>query len=163
KIRSQVGTIAGDRWIVGQLDNQGTVTVENSLSIDNNGRTLTGTAGTFDVSAGSGLSVFRGNTIVGPGTVLTGSGLIDFYDSNTITLAGDITLPAAGTTLVFDGADTIQGTGTLTNLGNLVLASDTVNVPLVNQGTVRVQADSALNAALTTTAGSAIQVQADGF
>ncbi|HLQ75904.1 MAG TPA: matrixin family metalloprotease, partial [Terriglobia bacterium] len=79
--------------------------------------------------------------------------------STTLTLGADSELDASSS---FTNS-TINGPGTLTNVGTLTLQNVTMNAPLVNQGVMVVRGSSnATNGTFTTTPGSILQLQGDG-
>src|SRR2546423_4845881 len=63
----------GGRALNAQIDNQGTISVAQSLSIDNPSRTFTSTAGTLNVASGRTVTISNGTTVLGAGTILLGS------------------------------------------------------------------------------------------
>src|SRR5262249_29465333 len=63
-----------------------------------------------------------------------------------------------GASLVLSSLN-LSGTGTLTNNATVTLSFSNINDPLVNQGTLLAQGNSAINGAFTTTASSDVRVQ----
>ncbi|MEX2140377.1 MAG: putative Ig domain-containing protein, partial [Pirellulales bacterium] len=157
EIRSSLGT-GGARTLNAQLENQGTLTVSQSLGITNTSRTLTSTDGTIQVDTGKTLTITNGTTVLGSSTLLSGDGQISLAGTQTLELASDLTLTS--TTFVFPGAVTVNGPGDLINQASLSLSGDTINADLNNQGTLLVETrgDSTINGALTTNGTSIIRV-----
>ena len=163
--------------ISGALANAGTVDVTAPKGLTVNG-TVTNT-GTVDVAAG-GLTVNGTGTSTNTGTVTVASGVtVAFAGNSTIDLNGG-SIGGVGATLSVNGTlnlgidltdattaldlslATVNGPGTLTNAAGqtLTLQADTIDAPLLNQGTidaVRGYADT-IGGSFTTTAGSALDV-----
>ena len=158
------GAGAGPRTLNAELDHQGTLDVQQSLSVTNAGRTFTTTAGTLAVAGGQTLTINNGTTVVGTTTSLAGTGTIDLAGTHTWTLASDFPVPATGVQWSLSGGVTVTGPGVLTNQGTLTLTGDAVNADVVNNGTLVVQGTTALNGALTTGSGSLVRVEGtNGF
>ena len=114
---------------------------------------LAATAGTVSIAAGQTLKV-GGSLTLGAAT-LSGTGTLD-ASNDTVTLAGNFTLPAAAVKLNLTNA-TVNGPGILTNAGTLTLNNTKVNAPLVNQGTMVVTSTgSTITGAFTASAGSTL-------
>jgi fibronectin-binding autotransporter adhesin len=154
------GTIAvlagtgGSRQINAPLNNQGALEVEIGMTLTQQlttSGTVALTSGTLTIAAQTPFT-FNGGSMGGPGTLTAATGA-------TLTLASN--LSTANLNLSLNGA-TVSGTGTLTNpVGQtLTLVGTTINVPVVNQGTIIAKNPSnALNAALTTATGSLIRIE----
>src|SRR4029077_4619748 len=81
-IRSSAAA-GGNRALNAQLDNQGALEVQQSISIGNSGRMFTSTAGAVEVQSGKTLTVSGGSSTLGAGSVLTGGGVLDLAGSHT--------------------------------------------------------------------------------
>ena len=161
-ITSSVGT-GGLRTLTAQVTNQGTIAVNQALTLTNTSFTFDDTAGAISPAAGQTLSISSGTTLLGSATTLTGTGTVDLGGTATLGVNSDLTLLAAGAALTFSGTVTVNGPGKLINQASLTLSGDTVNTPLVNQGTLLVVAGtgSAINGALSNAAGGTLRVQSD--
>ena len=80
--------------------------------------------------------------------------------STTLTILGR--LSTQGTGALGLSSATVTGAGSVFNGGSLSLTASTIATPLTNQGTVVVRGTSAITGALTTTAGSLLQVVGTG-
>ncbi len=159
----------------GQSTNSGTIDViAGGLSITGGGLTNTGiidiapgrtltfsasNGGTFDDSAGAitnaGDLALNNTTAMLDANVTLASLAAS---SSTVSLAGDVSTADTAVSLY---ATTLDGPGTLTNAAGttLDLFADTLNLDLVNDGSIVVQAYySYLNGTLTTATGSAIEL-----
>jgi len=177
-ISSQAGA-AGPRLINAQLDNQGSFTVSQALTMGRASSAITN-SGTIDLNGGD-LTVTQSGTtpsFTNSGTVTIGAGLTWTVNGGTLNLgtgtvsgAGTLNVanvPAANFTAGFTNAvttlvvsnSTVNGPGILTNAPSrtLTLTGVTVNAPVANQGTLIVQGSNTFNGALTTAASTTIQV-----
>jgi hypothetical protein len=91
-IQSLVGIRGGNRQLNAALDNQGTLDVQQTLSISNSSRTFTNATGAVNVVSGSLLTNAGGSSVLGSASVLTGGGQIDLAGSHVLTLEGDLHL-----------------------------------------------------------------------
>ena len=181
-ITSSVGTHGGARTLAAQLDNQagGTITVNQPLTIarasaqDSNEGTITVNAGltisqsgtspsftntgTISIAASQALAVNSGAVDQNGGTI-GGAGSLAL-NSLTLNLSTGFTNAVTGLSLY---NSTVNGPGTLTNAAGqaLTLFSDTVNAPLVNQGTLVAVATDTIAGTLSNAAGAVLRVQAD--
>src|SRR6267378_84553 len=170
----------GARTLTAQLDNQGTLSVQQALTInksavqhqnsglvDVSGGNLTLTqsgaipsftntpAGTVNIAAGRTLAV-NGGTYVHDGT-LNGPGLLSFANA-VATL--NLKLSNAGVDLSFS-ASTVNGPDSLVNAGGrtLALVGTTVNAPLSNRGTLIANGSCPINGALVTAISSTLRME----
>jgi hypothetical protein len=161
-IQSNVGG-GGTRTLNAQLDNQGTLSVNQPLSVTNTSRTFTNTTGTIDVPVGSVLTINNGTSVLG-GSGFTGTGVIDLSGTQQHSLtvaANNLTLTSTTPKLTFSGPATVNGPGTLFNQATLELTSDifAAGSTLNNQGLLVVTGpNNTLNGTLTTSINSTIQV-----
>ena len=142
-------------------------------SFTQNGTITVGTGFTFGVSGGS-FNVNVGATTGGAGnlalTNLTGgniNGPLAFGGAtvSSSTIGIGVAISTSGGNWTIQSNSNVGGTGSLTNAAGktLTLIGSTVGIPVTNQGTLVSSGASALNGALTTVAGSTIQVgQIDG-
>ena len=135
--------------ITAALDNQGTIDVDRGLTLQNGGQTFTNT-GTIDVDASDTFTINGGTTDLGAGTMLMGSGEIDFAGTNSINLSDNLTITGASPNLDFNGTVTVgSGNGssfTVASGGSQTLTTDTFDADLTNQGLVYVTSGtSAIN------------------
>jgi hypothetical protein len=177
-IRSSVAA-GGDRQLNAALDNQGTLTVAQTLSmnssgsVDSNSGTITLTSGDLSINSSPNFHT-TGAIDLGARTLTISGGSFNF-DAGSVTGTG--TLALSGTTASFtpdfSNATTtltvnnsiINGPGTLTNVAGrtLTLTSSTINAALVNQGAIVIRAGDTISGSFTTTADSTLTVQGDGF
>jgi hypothetical protein len=172
------------RQLSAQLDNQGAITVNQSLTISktsaahlNSGTidiagaslalTLAGggasfsTSGTVTVATGRTLDVTGGGTFDFAGGSLGGSGSIN-WNGGTVNLAQ----PLSNTSLFLTLSNTtVNGPATLSNAAGrtLVLTSGVMNAPFDNQGALTIRGGAAINGAVTTGTASLVRVEGDAF
>ncbi|MFI5259248.1 MAG: hypothetical protein ACHQ01_06540, partial [Candidatus Limnocylindrales bacterium] len=91
-------------------------------------------------------------------TVKISGGSLTLGANSTIT---DLSV-SSGATLILNSL-TLSGTGTLTNAGTLDLTSDTINAPLVNQGTILVQASSTIAGSFSNAGRATLQLHGNGL
>ncbi|MCK6486530.1 MAG: thrombospondin type 3 repeat-containing protein, partial [Phycisphaerae bacterium] len=134
-IRAETGT-GGVPTLDAQITNLGMIDVQHNVEIDNPARVFDSTSGSIAVAGGKTLTVAGGESRFGFGTMLLGSGTIDFSGTSILALLSDFTHQpgCAGVKLTFNGTVTVNGPGTLVNEGALTLTNDTVNAPLTNRG-----------------------------
>jgi hypothetical protein len=177
-IASLVGT-GGARTITAQLLNNGTLTVDQPLSVakPSAGHSNTGTidlAGAdLSFPLGGGSLANSGTLSIGAGRLLTVSG--GEFNQNAGTIAGDGTLllsavaatfqtdfTNATTTLEVDNS-VVNGPGTITNAAGrtLMLRSSTIGAGalLINNGLLLAHGNSAVNSSIVTTPTSTIRVE----
>ncbi len=173
----------GARTLTAQLDNQGTLSVDQPLTLGqasashtNSGTVaLTGgdltltqsgtspsftTAGTIAIASGftfqvnSGAFNYAGGEIGGLGTLA--------FSGATAALTPDLTNDTLALSFL---NSTVDGPGTLGNAvgRTLVVQTSTLNAPLANQGVVTLRGTTALNGSVTTTGGSTLRLEADAF
>ncbi len=173
---------ASSAKITGGLANAGTITVSEvrGLTVNTNGYggsnsgaiNVTGgpltlnedadaftNTGSIAVASGQTLDVHSGTFDQNAGSI-GGAGSIVTFDSGTLNLG--TSLNNASASLGID-VETVDGPGTLTNAAGktLTLIVDTINAPLVNQGTLEVAEDeSFINGGLTTATSSVINIAA---
>lgn len=162
-IHSIVGD-GGGRTLSGAIDNQNSIIIDHTATIQNSSRVFDLTSGSLSIADGQLLTVDGGETIVGSGTVLSGSGTLRLAGTHALTLDSDATLLAGGPALDFSGSVTVGPAGRLlTNQSTLSLSGDTVNADLLNESILRVPGPgSVLNGALSTAIGSTIRIGATG-
>ncbi|MGH7568263.1 MAG: beta strand repeat-containing protein [Gemmatimonadales bacterium] len=182
----QINVLAGTggaRNLTAQLDNQGTVTVEEPLTVTkasaahtNSGTiALTGgnltlnqsgtspsftTSGTITIASGLTLSVNFG-VFDYAGGAIGGLGALAFANA-TAALTPSLTNDTL--TLSFVNS-TVNGPGTLGNAvgRTLVVQSSALNAPVANQGVLTLLGATGLNGAVTTAGGSTLRVEGDAF
>ena len=148
-----------------EVTNNALFDVDADLSVTNAGRTFDTANGILDLAAGRRLIVNDGTVQFDAGTTLSGTGTLTFGNvSSILDLAANLTLGAGSVGLDLANTTTIQGAGILTNQDTLTLSNDTINTAFDNQGTVVVPTNntSNINGALTTQAGSTIEIQSVG-
>ena len=181
---AQLNVLAGTggaRDLFAQLDNQGTLTVAQALTINktsaqhlNSGTLSVGggdltltqsgtspgfaTSGTVDVAAGRTFSVTGGALTYSTG-ILGGQGTLTLSGA-TVTLTP--TLSNATLALALTNT-TVNGPGTLTNAAGRTLVATGGNIvaPLVNQGLLTLRGSAAVSGPVTTAAGSTLRVEGD--
>jgi hypothetical protein len=184
-IVSAAGTHGGNRFLRASLTNQGAVTVDQTLTMDqasavhaNTGSislttgdlalnqsgttpsfTTSGT-GSLVIPAGDTVAVF-GGTFTYAGGSIGGRGALTF-SSVTVALTPDLTNDTLALSLT---NTTVSGPGKLVNAAgaSLVLTAVTVNAPLDNHGTLHAQSSNTVNGAFTTFGGSTARVEGSGF
>ena len=184
-IVSAAGTNAGNRFLRASLTNQGMVTVDQTLTMDqasavhtNTGSiTLTtgdltlnqsGTTPSFTNSGSGSLVIPSGDTVAVFGGAFTyaggsigGRGALTF-SSVAVGLTPDLTNDTLALSLT---NTTVNGTGKLVNAAgaSLLLTAVTVNAPLDNHGTLHAQSNNTVNGSLTTFGGSTARVEGSVF
>ncbi|HEX9582062.1 MAG TPA: hypothetical protein VF970_13245, partial [Gemmatimonadales bacterium] len=176
----------GDRTLAAQLDNQGTVTVTQPLTLTQssadhlNSGLLELTTGNLTITQSGTSPSFTttGTVTIGAGRTLTVSGGTFDYQSGALGGTGTLALSSAtlalGVSLTRDTlalsvtSSTINGPGTLTVPAGrtLSLTSSTVNADLVNEGTVVMIpiGTGQFTGAVTNAAGAILRAQGpDGF
>jgi RHS repeat-associated protein len=169
----------GTRTLTAQLDNQGTLELQNALTINkssadhaNSGTiaisggnltlTQSGTTpsftntGTIDIGSGRTFAISAGSLNFNGGA-LTGSGTLTL-SSVTVNLGADLSNATVGAVTLT--SSTVNGPGTLTNAvgRTLPITSSTINAALLNEGTLLTHISGALNGAISTTPGSILRV-----
>ncbi len=175
-VRDEAG---GNRRLLAQLDNQGLLRIERSLTIDKSGvdhsnsGTIELTNADLTVSqSGSGtlthlgsielqgqtLSISGGSVTNAPGATLNGPGTIAF-DHVTLNLGPDLSDESL---LLQLDASTINGPGRLINAldRDLLLSFCTVNAELENLGRLEVRGENACNGQLSIEPGAELVVMA---
>ena len=141
--------------------NSGAIHLSNPLTrltIDGVAATFANT-GTLDIGTGTFLVAEGGTFNLNPGSVVSGGGTMSFRSTD---LNLNANLSTAGAALHVQGpAMTVDGPGTLTNAAGreMRLIGATVNAPLVNQGSIRVELANAINGVFTSAPGSAVRVR----
>ncbi len=169
----------GPRALNAQLDNRGTLTVSQVLTMGKASAAHTN-SGTISVTGGnltlnqSGTSPSFTNTggiTLAAGRTLTISGGTLNHDAGSIGGEGALALSGVAVNLGVDftndvGAltftnSTVNGPGILTNpVGkSITLSGTTVNAELVNDGTLRARATSAINGALSNGVAATLRVE----
>lgn len=162
-IKSLAPTVNGPenrRQIVGNLNNLGMIEVDQTLSFNDPGKTLTN-SGTLQIDAGQ-LKVIDTTLRQNSGT-LAGPGDIDLEDNGTLTLDTDLTVPSSLTMLV-RGQSQINGSGSLTvaDGGQLDLRDGTIGVPVTNQGGFLARTSmAAVNALLVNESTGVLEIRGD--
>ncbi len=157
-LRSSEGFGGGTRIVIGNVDNFDTIDVDYNLTINNNGATLNSQTGTFNVAAPATLLLDRGTRNLGTGSNFVGDGLIDF-SGGIVELQSNVVVAAGTPTWGFPGNVTINGAGTLTNQqAGMTMINETVNVDLINAGTLTTGATVSLNGTVTNQAAGLLQV-----
>lgn len=168
---------AGSRTLTGQLDNQGTVTVNRPLALNRAGAAHLN-SGTIDVAAGrfslTGAASFTtsGTINIAPADTFSINGGTFNYTAGTISggtfSVTSTTVTAAqsfntATSSLSIASSTWAGSGTLTvSPGTtLRLRASTINAPLVNKGLLVASGSSAINGALSNDSAGTLRVQGD--
>src|SRR5262249_7743052 len=170
----------GHRQLNAALDNQGTLTVAQTLSmnssqaVDSNSGTITLTSGDLSINSSPNFST-TGAIDIGGGRTFTISGGTFNFDAGSVTGSGTLALSSTTATFTPDfsnatttltvNSSTVNGPGTLTNAAGqtLTLINSTINAALVNQGALVIRAGDTISGSFTTTADATLTVQADGF
>jgi fibronectin-binding autotransporter adhesin len=172
------------RHLSAQLDNQGSIVVNqpltinkasaahlNSGTIDVVGANLTlplagvgasfSTSGTVTVDTGRTLDVSGGGAFSFTGGSLSGSGSIT-WNGGTVNLSQSLGNSSLNLTL---SNTTVNGPGTFTNAPGrtLVMTSGVMNAPLDNQGVLTIRGGPAINGSVTTGTASLLRVEGDAF
>jgi hypothetical protein len=168
----------GARTLGAQLDNQGTITVGATLTInkasadDLNSGTINVSGGNLTVTQSSATPSFTttGTITIGATYTLTISGGAFDFNGGSISGAGSLALTnnvtwglgadftnTLGSISVSGG--TVNGTGTLTNAGPLTLAGMTINTSLANQNLLVSHGATIAAGAFTTTTTSTLRVE----
>jgi hypothetical protein len=178
-IQSAVGAL-GPRTLALELDNQGTLTLNRSLTIARASAAHTN-SGTIDLVSGnlsinqSGTSPSFTNTGGGSITIATGdslkvsSGALNLnggtisggtlsLSSTAVTAAQDFSTATAALSLA---SSTWGGAGTLTIAPSTTVfwRASAINAPLVNQGTLVVNGASTFNGSVTNVGGATLQLE----
>ncbi len=181
-ISSLVGN-GGTRTLAAQLDNRGTLTVAQALTltkasaVHSNIGTIalaadltlsqSGTTPSFAITAGA-ITIAAGDTLfVSGGTFTYGGGAIGglgalVFTSGTLTLTPSLTNDTLG--LSFTNA-IVNGPGMLGNApgATLVAQNTTFNGPVNNQGLFRARSSTDFNGTLTNAFGATLRVEGDAF
>src|SRR6185436_17172452 len=177
-----LATGGSTRALNAQLDNQGTITVNQALSLGranaahqhsgtidlaggdliinlNSGTSSFTTTGAFTIPATRTLTV-NGGTFNYSGGTFSGAGTFAI-STTTLNLAQSFSNSVTAFSPV---SSVINGPGALTNAAGqtLTLNGSTVNAPLDNQGLLIAPSNSIVNGALTTSASSTLRVQSNG-
>jgi VCBS repeat-containing protein len=126
------------RILTASIDNQGTVDIDQNLSLTNSGGSFRSSDGALDILSGTTLTVGGGSAHLGTGTGLVGSGTVDFVVP-TLELTSDLTIPSGGVRFAFGGAVQITGAGRLTNQGSILFDNERVEVEMDNQSFMHVK------------------------
>lgn len=148
------------RRIRGDVDNAGSINVDQSLAFDQLGKTLTHT-GTLAINTGQVR--FINTKLTQAGGTISGPGDIDLDIAASLTLDSDLTIPDAVTLLV-QNSSSVDGVGTLTiaDGGLLDLRDATVAAPVTNHGGFLVRTDTAVaNAAITNEVDGLLEIRGD--
>ena len=92
--------IGGSRRLEAQIDNQGLIDADTDTSIVNTGRTFTSSGGTLRADFDRTLTIDRGTSVLGAGTLLSGEGVVDLAGIQTLDLPSDLVLPGTGAPIV---------------------------------------------------------------
>ncbi|XOV86282.1 MAG: Ig-like domain-containing protein [Pseudomonadota bacterium] len=133
----------GGRTVDAELTNTGLIDVDSDLLVLNPARTFDQQAGTVDLSAGHSLTIDGGETLLGGGSVFTGT----IGDSDRLVFAGThaielVTDYIHGTDVYFDFAGAVDVNGaSWTNNAPLTLygANDVLNVQFDNNSTLEIK------------------------
>ncbi len=182
-ISALVGATGGARTLTAQLDNQGTLTVSQALTL-NRGSAAHTNSGTITLSGGNLTFTQSGTTpsFTNTGSVAIGAGLFWLISGGTLnqnagSISGPGTLDLTSLTANFPAgfsnatlglninSVTVNGPGTLTNATSrtLTLQNSTINAPLTNQGLLLIHGANTVNGALTTVAGAGSVVRVEGI
>jgi len=178
-IDARVGA-SGTRTLDAQLDNQGTVNVNRSLSITkasaahSNSGTINVNAKLFVLQTGGSPSFTNTGTITiaATDTMALQGGLLAYSGgsiSNGLLAISSATVNASqnfttATTALTLTSSTWGGSGTLTIAPStaLTIAASTMNSPVDNQGALTVHGSTAFTAALSNAAAATLRLQGDG-
>ena len=157
------GNTAGNRNITnGDVNNQGTITINHVTHFD--GSFIN--SGNLSVAAGKVLLLNGPATTFNAGTVLSGTGEIQFNTIQILTLNTNITLDNTTPILNLNNDVTVNGTGTLIieNLGQQTLSGDQLNADLDVRagGQLKVTGNSTITSGTLFNAGQ-ILVDTDGL
>jgi YVTN family beta-propeller protein len=179
-IEAAVGT-GGTRTVGAELDNQGTLTLNRPLTINEAGAAHTN-SGTIDVSGGDLTLIQTGTTpsfttsgtiMIGAGQTFTVNGGALNYNAGTIGGSGTLAINGSAVTATQDFSTATTAltltTGTWDGSGKLTVAastllrvrSSTINARLVNQGALDVHGASAFNDSVTNASGGTLRIQGD--
>jgi ribosomal 50S subunit-recycling heat shock protein len=178
-ISSLVGN-GGARTLAAELDNQGTVTIAQPLTLTKasaahvSGGTMTVAANLSLNQSGTTPSFTSTGTItVALGTTVSVSSGAFNYNAGAIGGLGSIAF--SGTTLALGQSitndtlqlsftnSTVNGPGVLTNAAaaTLVLQNTAVNAPMANAGLLRARSNTAFNGTLTNVLGAILRIEGD--
>ncbi|MGN7613868.1 hypothetical protein ACQZV8_17500, partial [Magnetococcales bacterium HHB-1] len=130
-----------DNEITANIINHGTLSVDSNLILYNNGRIFDSSHGTLNIASGKKLTISSGTTRFGGETTFSGGGRIELTGTHTLSLSDHYLYSGNGVTLALKGDVTINNYSfTIDNDTTLVMASDTFNADLINQGLIRVNA-----------------------
>ena len=161
EIETLEGETANERGLNAVLDNQGLLDLQQGLLMDyNSGRVFDSSTGTINVPWGKLFRISGGTTVWTNNTQLQGSGTIQLNGTHTLKLDTDFTFTNSQPVHDLSGSVTITGAGTLTNQSSWFnLTGDTVDVPLVNEGSLLAKHTTHINNTFTTSPTSVVTVE----
>jgi hypothetical protein len=157
----------GSRSVVinngGSFTNQGALNVGANFTVTHSIGATTSTSGTVTIDPAATLTVSGGSTFTDQGGTVGGGGTLSFTNNVVANIASGVTLTNGPGLTIAPVNTTFTGPGTLANAAGatLNLRDETVNAPLVNNGTLVLRGTVALNSGVFTTAGSATRVLGD--
>lgn len=180
---SAVGTHGGNRFLRASLVNQGSITVTQSLTMDQasaahtNGGTITLAGANLTVSQSGTTPSFTtsGTLNTGPGDTVAVTGGVFSYPTGTLGGVGslllsngtaNLSIPVVNDTLAFVFTnETVNGPGLVTNqLGRtMTLQGVTMNAPFDNEGTLVTLGSNSFTGGLTTGSGSLLRIAGSAF
>jgi fibronectin-binding autotransporter adhesin len=181
---TSLATGGGTRTLTAQLDNQGTLSLAQGLTLGRtsaahqNSGTITLTGGDLTLNLNSGVASFTtsGTVTIGAGRIVSVTGGTVTHNGGTLSGGGtlaingttfNLTQPFSNSAIGFSPTNsTINGSALFTNATGqtLTITGSTINAPLDNQGLLFVSAGNAasVNGALTTGSNSTIRLQSNG-